>query len=160
MEIKKIGKNNENISSVETMLEIFVSIHNNNFEKKVDKQYFLEMIECTNYEIYILNDEKKCLGYCIFYDTIESIDLFEIAIKKESQNRGYGKFLLENSINFLFMEKKYEKRNKENKKIILEVKEKNENAIKLYNKIGFEKISIRKNYYGKNENAIIMIKNI
>ena len=31
-------------------------------------------------------------------------------------------------------------------------------ALKLYKKIGFEEISKRKNYYGKNENAIIMMK--
>ena len=41
---------------------------------------------------------------------------------------------------------------------MLEVNEKNVKALKLYEKIGFERISIRKNYYGKNENAMIMMK--
>jgi len=43
-------------------------------------------------------------------------------------------------------------------KFLLEVNEKNKKALKLYKKIGFEEISIRKNYYGKDENAVIMIK--
>ena len=43
-------------------------------------------------------------------------------------------------------------------KFLLEVNEKNARALKLYKKIGFEKISIRKNYYGKDENAVIMVK--
>ena len=43
-------------------------------------------------------------------------------------------------------------------KFLLEVNEKNKEALKLYKKIGFEEISIRKNYYGKDENAVIMIK--
>ena len=43
-------------------------------------------------------------------------------------------------------------------KFLLEVNEKNVKALKLYKKIEFEEISIRKNYYGKDENAVIMIK--
>ena len=43
-------------------------------------------------------------------------------------------------------------------KFMLEVNEKNVKALKLYEKIGFERISVRKNYYGKNENAMIMMK--
>ena len=35
----------------------------------------------------------------------------------------------------------------------------NEKAIKLYKKNGFEEISVRKNYYGNHQNALIMIKN-
>ena len=31
-------------------------------------------------------------------------------------------------------------------------------GLKLYKKIGFEQISVRKNYYGNNEDAIIMMK--
>ena len=43
-------------------------------------------------------------------------------------------------------------------KFLLEVNENNIKALKLYKKIGFEQISVRKNYYGNNENAIIMMK--
>ena len=41
--------------------------------------------------------------------------------------------------------------------ISLEVNEENESAIKLYEKYGFKKEAIRKNYYGKN-NGILMIR--
>ena len=43
-------------------------------------------------------------------------------------------------------------------KFLLEVNENNVKALKLYKKTGFEKIFVRKNYYGNNEDAIIMIK--
>lgn len=43
--------------------------------------------------------------------------------------------------------------------ITLEVCENNNSAIKLYEKNGFEKCAIRKNYYGK-EDAIMMIKKL
>ena len=45
-------------------------------------------------------------------------------------------------------------------KFLLEVNENNGKALKLYKKIGFEEIYVRKNYYGNNENAIIMMKSI
>ena len=100
-------------------------------------------------------NEKNVLGYIVFYGTIESTDIFEIAIKKEYQGRGFGKKLLIESMKDLIEDKKnIEIKNK----FLLVVNEKNKKALKLYKKIGFEEISIRKNYYGKDENAVIMIK--
>ena len=106
--------------------------------------------------------EKNVLGYVAFYGTIESIDIFEVAVKREYQGRGFGKKLLTESMEKLARNGE----NLENKniyfsenKFLLEVNEKNERALKLYKKIGFEEISVRKNYYGNNENAIIMMKN-
>lgn len=44
--------------------------------------------------------------------------------------------------------------------IFLEVRESNAPAIKLYEKCGFEKLSVRKNFYiNPRENAVVMIKN-
>ena len=100
-------------------------------------------------------NEKNVLGYIVFYGTIESTDIFEVAIKKEYQGRGFGKKLLIESMKDLIEDKKnIEIKNK----FLLEVNEKNKKALKLYKKMGFEEISIRKNYYGKDENAVIMIK--
>lgn len=100
-------------------------------------------------------NEKNVLGYIVFYGTIESTDIFEVAIKKEYQGRGFGKKLLIESMKDLIEDKKnIEIKNK----FLLEVNEKNKKALKLYKKIGFEQISVRKNYYGNNEDAIIMMK--
>lgn len=112
-------------------------------------------------------NEKNVLGYIVFYDTIESTDIFEIAIKKEYQGRGFGERLMTESMEKLVEDRKNLEGNNiwENEgtdfsenKFLLEVNEKNARALKLYKKIGFEKISIRKNYYGKDENAVIMVK--
>lgn len=45
--------------------------------------------------------------------------------------------------------------------IFLEVRENNTPAINLYKKCGFEKLSLRKNFYSNpTENAIVMVKNV
>ena len=172
---------------MENIVDELTLIHNENFENKVENKYFSEMILNGQYEIYCLfnfgeennkiiklkkesdvdnekvinlrknnNTEKKILGYVVFYGTIENTDIFEIAIKKEYQGQSFGEKLLKESMEEIV--KKNINGNFSKNKFMLEVNEKNVKALKLYEKIGFERISIRKNYYGKNENAMIMMK--
>ena len=173
---------------MENIVDELTLIHNENFENKVENKYFSEMILNGQYEIYCLfnfgeennkiiklkkesdvdnekvikqlrkknNTEKKILGYIVFYGTIENTDIFEIAIKKEYQGQSFGEKLLKESMEDIV--KKNINGNFSKNKFMLEVNEKNVKALKLYEKIGFERILIRKNYYGKNENAMIMMK--
>ena len=172
---------------MENIVDELTLIHNENFENKVEDKYFSEMILNGQYEIYCLfnfgeennkiiklkkesdvdneevinlrknnNTEKKILGYIVFYGTIENTDIFEIAIKKEYQGQSFGEKLLKESMEDIV--KKNINGNFSKNKFMLEVNEKNVKALKLYEKIGFERISVRKNYYGKNENAMIMMK--
>ena len=179
---------------MKNIIDELVKIHNENFKNKVEDKYFSEMILNEQYKMYCLfnfmeeniflenleknqkekinfdknrENEKNVLGYIVFYGTIESTDIFEIAIKKEYQGRGFGERLMTESMEKLLEDRKNLEGNNilENEgtdfsenKFLLEVNKKNARALKLYKKIGFEKISIRKNYYGKDENAVIMVK--
>ena len=128
--------------------------------KKEDKNKILEKNQKEKID-FGKNEKirKNVLGYVAFYGTIESIDIFEVAIKKEYQGRGFGEKLLTESMRNLVENKVIDNINFSENKFLLEVNENNVNALKLYKKIGFEKISVRKNYYGNNENAVIMMKN-
>ena len=84
-------------------------IHNENFDKKVESKYFEEILSNTQYTVYYMKKSEKVSGYIIYYDTFDSFDLFEIAIKKEFQNKGLGNELLEKTIDRLFNEEKYKK---------------------------------------------------
>lgn len=75
-----------------------------------------------------------------------------IVVKKNKRNLGIGSQLLEEILK-LAQKLKI-------KTITLEVNEKNELAIKLYQKYGFEKIGLRKKYYNNQDDAIIMACNI
>lgn len=117
-----------------------------------DKPYIVD--DYSMYKIYTINDkyliniEDNIVGYAIIKDSIDIYELIEIGILEEYRNKNYAYILLKKILEEL------------KKDIFLEVYEKNENAIKLYEKLNFEKISIRKNYYGNNKNAIIMKYNL
>ena len=134
--------------------------------RKEDENFGKKQKEKTNFDKNEGN-QKNVLGYIVFYGTIESTDIFEVAIEKKYQGRGFGEILMTGSMGKLSEDRKNlkgndllenEKTDFSENKFLLEVNEKNVKALKLYKKIGFEEISIRKNYYGKDENAVIMIK--
>ena len=100
-----------------------------------------------NETIYIYKENNINKGFIHIQNGLDIIDLLNIIVKPEFQNQGIGSILL-----------KYIIDNKQDKKIMLEVRSKNINAIKLYQKYDFKIINIRKNYY-KDDDAIIMERN-
>ena len=100
-----------------------------------------------NETIYIYKENNINKGFIHIQNGLDIIDLLNIIVKPEYQNQGIGSVLL-----------KYIIDNKQDKKIMLEVRSKNINAIRLYQKYDFKIINIRKNYY-KDDDAIIMERN-
>ena len=95
--------------------------------------------------VYVDNDLVK--GFIHIEDHIDFIDIINVAVDKSYQHEGIGSKLIEYIIDT------YKRR------ILLEVRESNTNAIKLYEKYGFKEINRRHKYYG-NEDAIIMERSI
>lgn len=100
-----------------------------------------------NETIYLYKENNINKGFIHIQNGLDIIDLLNIIVKPEYQNQGIGSVLL-----------KYIIDNKQDKKIMLEVRSKNINAIKLYQKYDFKIINISKNYY-KDDDAIIMERN-
>lgn len=104
-------------------------------------------------------NEKICLsdicGYAIYYlnPWDKSAELIRIAVTEGQKNRGLGKKLL-----LAFFNRIVSSDNPLIKRIFLEVSVKNLAAIHLYRKNGFRQISLRRNYYANNDDAIIMEK--
>ena len=88
---------------------------------------------------------KGVLVYSLIYDRVE-IDY--IIVDEKYRNHGIATKLLN-----------YVIENNNISNITLEVRESNVIAINFYEKNGFKKAALRKNYY-KNEDAILMIKKI
>ena len=115
---------------------------NSNFSKL----FHIENLN-PNETIYIYKENNINKGFIHIQNGLDIIDLLNIIVKPKYQNQGIGSVLL-----------KYIIDNKQDKKIMLEVRSKNINAIKLYQKYDFKIINIRKYYY-KDDDAIIMERN-
>ena len=110
------------------------------------KLFHIEKLN-LNETIFIYKENNSIKGFIHIQNGLDIIDLLNIIVKPEYRNQGIGSVLL-----------KYIIDNKQDKKIMLEVRSKNINAIKLYQKYDFKIINIRKNYY-KDDDAIIMERN-
>ena len=102
--------------------------------------------------IYCLSDEtEKPEGYAFGTVIFDEAELYRIAVLPDSRRKGTGGRLLADFI------AECEKRGAV--KIFLEVRSKNVPVRKLYERYGFEEISVRKNYYG-DDDAVIYIYTI
>ena len=77
---------------------------------------------------------------------VDTADILNIVINPKYQKKGYGKSL------FVYLIKGLKYRGI--KDILLEVRKSNIKAIKFYLRLGFKKISVRKNYYMENSNQL------
>lgn len=95
----------------------------------------------------ILEEDDNIIGfisYSIIYDRAEIID---VIIDEKYRNKGYGKKLVSEVIDIAL--------GNSCNNITLEVSLLNENAIKLYENMGFEIVSIRKKYYKDNDGYLM-----
>ncbi len=98
------------------------------------------------YSLY--NEGGKTEGYAFGTVICDEAELYRIAVLPDSRRKGTGMKLISAFI------AECEKRGAE--KIFLEVRSRNIPARGLYEKAGFEEISVRKNYYG-DDDAVIYI---
>ena len=91
--------------------------------------------------------DSKLVGFIHLNEMYENIDIVNIVVDKDYRRKGIGNSLLKYVINLF----------DDVTGIMLEVNENNQQAIKLYNKLGFKEISLRDRYYGE-DTAIIMEK--
>lgn len=113
-----------------------------NFNISYDESVFSSDVQ----KIICFKVEDKIVGYIDFSIYYERAEVNYIFVLDEYRKKGIASKLLE----YLFSNYNLEN-------ITLEVRESNLSAIKFYEKNGFVKCSIRKNYYG-NEDALLYIK--
>ncbi len=123
------------------------------FEKYtiLDIEKFVNKFNKNDY-VLVIDFNEKIVGYMIFRVVDDFIEIFKICIMSEYRKKGFG---------FLFIKYICDNFNEDIYKIILEVRAKNKIAINFYERVGFKKIFIKKNYY-KNpiDDAIIYEKMI
>ena len=105
-----------------------------------------EILSATDSVYNYCDENNKILGYLEIRLVDGVLDIMNIFVNEENRNIGIATSLMEE----MFKSENYNR-------IMLEVNEKNIEAIKLYNKLGFKEISLRERYY-KEDTAIIMEK--
>ena len=92
--------------------------------------------------------DKKLIGYAIVWIIFGEFHIANFAIHPDYQQKGFGSHLLKEIL----------KKAVGLDYAILEVRESNLKAIRLYEKFGFERIAVRLRYYSNGDDAIIMRK--
>lgn len=100
---------------------------------------------------FVYEKNEKIVGYISCYYFLEEANLQKIAVIEDERRNGIATKLIEYASDYL--------KSNNVETFYLEVNENNEIAIKVYEKLGFNKISTRKNYYG-NDSAVIFQKTL
>lgn len=105
----------------------------------------------SGYPSWVLEDEKKMIGYALMMMVLDEAHLLNLSIAKTHQKQGLGRLLLEHMI---AIAKKHDAAN-----MFLEVRPSNISAIALYENIGFNEMAVRRGYYPAHdgrEDAVLM----
>lgn len=132
-------------------LEVICQIEKENFSMPWSEQSFLDSMAREDTVFLTALAEKIPVGYLGCYCIAGVGEITNVAVSGEARRQGIGARLLEQ----LFIEGA----KLETEEFFLEVRESNENAIRLYSRMGFVKEGVRKNFYERpTENALIMWK--
>ena len=113
-------------------------------------QFKYELEENEFSYLFVLENEGVIIGYYGFWVMFEEVDITKVSIRKEFQGMKLSNILMEDCVNRV-LELGADKIN-------LEVRVDNYKAINLYKKYGFGEVCVRKDYYGKGEDALILCK--
>ena len=130
-------------------LDSIKSVLQDEFDDFWNYNVFKEELKNENSYYIIAKLEDNIVGFGGIWKAVDDVHITNIVVKKNFRKLGIGNVILEHLI-------KIGRNIKNMKSITLEVNDKNLPAINLYLKSGFKKVGLRKNYYGLDENAIIM----
>lgn len=124
-------------------------IEADNFSVPWSEKSFREAAVKTETIYVVAEEDGEILGYAGAWCVFGEADITNVCVRKVSRKQGIGtkmlQFLIEEGVNVKI------------KTFFLEVRESNSAAISLYEKFGFQKIGVRKNFYEKPvENGIVM----
>ena len=113
---------------------------------KTKLNFFNQTLMNKNFKFIKLTSDKQIIGFLQFSWNKTDCDIISIGVIKKFQNKNYGKQLVEylKYLNF--------------KNIYVEVSAKNKKALMFYQRLKFQKIGLRKNYYKKEKSDGILLK--
>lgn len=136
---------------IHTDLDAVNAIEMQAFQDPWSKQDFINELESNPYScIYVKEINGEVVAYVDLWIAYENAEIANIAVKKEFLHQGIASELMQYCL------QKIQQSKCEN--FTLEVRVSNMNAIKLYEKFGFQTVSKRKKYYADGEDAYLMVQ--
>ena len=121
--------------------------------KRKDLEY--ELKENPINTILVVERDMNIIAFIDFMITFNSATISQIAVLPEYRGKGYARRLLDE------METLFPKDIDDVvETVTLEVRASNKNALNLYTKNGYEKVTIKPKYYSNGEDAIYMVKRL
>ena len=128
-------------------LDSLADIHASNFFEAWDKDTFDAFLTSFGTAGFYISEEDKIKGFILYRQAFSDAEILTFCIRPEDQNKGFGFKLLHTMLQKLTKPGK----------CFLEVSDKNKSAVHLYNKCGFQNVHTRKDYYGKGDDAYMMM---
>ena len=132
-------------------LSEILAIENNSFPDPWSEKLFLDELELNFSHSRVALLGNKLCGYIVLWHMREEGNIMNLAVSPEYRRQGIGKKLLEHMIDSA--------RNMEIRSIFLEVRSRNNAAIKLYESFGFKTYNVRKDYY-PDDDAFLMSRDL
>ena len=125
---------------IEKIYKEYLSVKENNLNKWSESFFFKLFLDKN---VFFISLNRPLDGYLIARKTLDEYEVLTLATDINKRRRGIGTLLLKKLINLAKKDKVL--------RIILEVSESNIAAVSMYEKLGFKKVSKRKNYYNNSE---------
>lgn len=135
------------VDDLEQVMEIETAL----FHVPWTKEGFFTFLTRDDAMFLVVEEKGRILGYCGLLMVLDEGDITNVAVALERQREGIGHFLMESLIR-LAAERGVTT-------IHLEVRVGNETAVRLYERMGFQRDGIRKGYYQEPvEDALLMTR--
>ena len=136
---------------VEEDLNEIIDIEGTSFKSPWPREVFeMEIKNKRAYNIVCKNESGELIGYCLSWLIYDEVHILKVAVNEDYRNLGIGRKMIVNTLEYFIT--------KGANHAILEVRLDNYSAIGLYEKLGFENLRIRKNYYRETgEDALVML---
>lgn len=99
-----------------------------------------------------VNGRRALAGYVCWWTIGDEVHIHNLAVHPDHRRAGVGRFLVQHVLD--------DAAARAVQSISLEVRHDNESARALYRAFGFSERGVRKHYYGRGEDAIIMTKDL
>ncbi|MBI4040244.1 MAG: ribosomal protein S18-alanine N-acetyltransferase [Deltaproteobacteria bacterium] len=126
-----------------------VTIERQSFPDPWSATLFQNIILHSEQKFYVFKKDQEILGYIVFWKLREEVHILNLCVAESSRRKGIGGELMNFCFSFYPPQEAIA--------FLLEVRKENSGAQQFYERNGFQKKLIRKNYYGQGKDAWIMV---